>query len=92
MKALILAILAAALAFGCAHGAAEAGTPEEPMTPASYYREPEVPAAEPPAREPSPPEPPAQTEPPPFLEPAPQSESGPPHTLIDDTGNTVTVP
>jgi hypothetical protein len=90
----------------CNHGAADAAEPDEPMTPASRYREPHEPAAEPPS-EPPPASEPANTEPPPFLEPAPQSRSSAPpaaegpspatapaasQQLIDESGNTVTVP
>jgi hypothetical protein len=100
MNAMYLLVPAALLAFGCA-GKSDAGSPDEPMSPASRYREPEMPTREPRQREP-PSRGPGRSESAPLLDPATQSRAAPPpspplpppdaattHTLIDDTGNTV---
>ena len=100
MKAItIIALGAAVLSFGCNRGNADPNAPdEEPMTPASRYREPSEPAREPPAPEPSPAQEPANTEPPPFLEPVPRFDaprgrsdlnSG---SFVDESGNTIVQP
>jgi hypothetical protein len=101
MNAMYLLVPAALLAFGCAAGAPDAGSPDEPMSPASRHREPEMPTREPRQREP-PSRGPGRSESAPLLDPATKSQAAPPasppllppdaattHTLIDDTGNTV---